>query len=108
MKILFPVATLYLLQLAGCTNPKPAENPIDKALAAKPAPTQRFEGISAVGMQGVALDTVTGQWCKTWDWSYKNAAMSGGLDTLPTCLSIFQSTPTKTAFPWEKYQKVNP
>jgi len=78
MKTVLSGAALTLL-LVGCESSKPVAAPIER----------RFEGVSGVGEQGVALDTVTGQWCKTWDWSYKNDAMSGGLDTLPTCVSIY-------------------
>jgi hypothetical protein len=99
MKALLPVALFALLQFTGCAPPKTAENPVDKALTPSPGPIRRFENIPAVGIQGVALDTVTGQWCKTWEWSYKNDAMSGSLDTLPTCLSIFQSTRAQAPLP---------
>lgn len=84
------VALLLLQQQSGCDqSPKPVEK--EKRLP----PIHRFENVSEHSESpGVALDTVTEQLCKTWDWSYKNTAMSGGLDTLPTCLRIFQDTPT--------------
>src|SRR6185437_9088155 len=58
-------------------------------------PIHRFENVSEhAASPGVALDTVTGQLCRTWDWNYKNESLSGGLDTIPTCKSIFDSTPS--------------
>ena len=40
-------------------------------------PIHRFENASSAGVTGVALDTVTGQLCKTWEWAYKSDAQSG-------------------------------
>jgi len=79
--------------LSGCdqTPPKPAQ-----AKSERP-PIHRFESVSPTGSLGVALDTATGQWCRTWDWSYKTPTLSGGLDTLPTCLSLYQQTPQTDA-----------
>jgi hypothetical protein len=81
-------ALLLIQQASGCNDrPKPVpsvrHNP----------PIRRFENVPSAGVAGVALDTVTGQYCKTWEWSYRAESLSGGLDTLPTCLSIFKSTP---------------
>lgn len=77
----------------GCDKPEP--KPVVQAKHYPPI--HRFENVPGVGVAGVALDTVTGQYCKTWEWLYRgNAAqsLSGGLDTLPTCLSIYQNTPS--------------
>jgi hypothetical protein len=67
--------------IVGCRQP-----------AVHHAPIHRFENVTIPGESGVALDTVTGQLCKTWLWAYKADSMSGGLDTLPTCVSIFEKT----------------
>jgi hypothetical protein len=89
MKLAFLTALLVLQQAAGCNEqPKPA------AKARERPPIRRFENVSTPQSPGVALDTVTGQYCKTWDWTYKAESLNGALDTLPTCLSIFQSTPS--------------
>lgn len=91
MKSAYLFALLLLQQPSGCNQaPKSAEK------AHHNPPIHRFENVPSAGVAGVALDTVTGQYCKTWEWSYKAEALSGGLDTLPTCLSIFQSTPSET------------
>ena len=83
MRILFcTLAALMLQQSSGCDQPKAAPIP-------KP-PLHRFENVFGLNGSGVALDTVTGQWCRTWEWSYKADSMSGGLDTLPLCYSIFK------------------
>jgi hypothetical protein len=86
----FLVASLLLQQANGCDqttkvvtpSPAPALDPIP--------PAHRFENVSVLGATGVALDTVTGQWCRTWDWYYKAKPDSDSLNTLPTCLSLFQ------------------
>jgi len=85
-------AMLIFLQPTGCDqSPKPA------AKERHYPPIHRFETVSSNGVSGVALDTVTGQWCKTWDWFYKSDALSGGLDTLPTCLSLYNQTQSAPA-----------
>jgi hypothetical protein len=45
---------------------------------------------------GVAVDTVTGQLCRTWDWNYTANPNAKSMNTIPTCLSIFQDTPSET------------
>lgn len=84
------------LLLSGCdqTPPKPAQAAQPKS---EGPPIHRFESVSTTGSLGVAMDTATGQWCRTWDWSYKATTLNGGLDTLPTCLSLFQQTPQTDA-----------
>ena len=95
MKVAFFVLAFVLVVLddpLGCDKP-PAKPVV--AQAKRYPPIHRFENVSNQS-PGIALDTVTGQYCKTWEWTYKVNAMNGGLDTLPTCLSIFQSTPSDT------------
>jgi len=91
MKLAIVVIAAVLLQQSGCDEQAPKT-------AAQPAhhypPIHRFENVSSPVSPGVALDTVTGQYCKTWEWMYKASGMKGGLDLLPTCLSIYQDTPT--------------
>jgi hypothetical protein len=85
-------AVLLLQQPTGCNEqPKVAEK------ARHSPPIRRFENVSSPGSPGIALDTVTGQYCRTWEWTYKANELNGGLDTLPTCLSIFQNTPSDDA-----------
>ena len=88
----FLVIAAFIFQQSGCEQaPKPTAPP--EKVRHSP-PIHRFENVSTPASPGVALDTVTGQYCKTWDWAYKASGLSGGLDTLPTCLSIHQSAPT--------------
>jgi hypothetical protein len=90
MKSAYFIALLLLQQASGCNEaPKSAER------AHRSPPIHRFENVSSPQSPGVALDTVTGQYCRTWEWTYKAEALSGGLDTLPTCLSVFKSIPSK-------------
>ena len=93
MKIVACLAFAALLQTNGCDSPQQS----GKQEPAKPErpPIHRFENVSMPGSPGVALDTVTGQLCRTWDWVYKAATNpnKGGLDDLPTCLSIYRETP---------------
>lgn len=92
MKLAIVVIAAVLLQQSGCDEqaPKTATQP-----AHRYPPTRRFENVASPGSPaGVALDTVTGQYCKTWEWTYKASGLNGGLDTLPLCLSLYEGTPT--------------
>ncbi len=85
---------LALLQSNGCKDSTKAPSPTaDPAKERISLPLHRFENVSSPSSPGIALDTVTGQYCKTWEWTYKAAAMNGGLDTVPTCLSVFRDYP---------------
>jgi hypothetical protein len=91
------VLLLLFQQPDGCDqSPKPTP---PAAKESRLPPLHRFENVSSPASPGIALDTVTGQYCKTWDWTYKTPSFNGGLDTVPTCLSIFQSTPSSPIDP---------
>ena len=82
-----------LLQSNGCNEGQKGAAPSSAKDQHYP-PLHRFVNVPSPGSpSGIALDTVTGQYCKTWEWNYKATAMNGGLDTLPTCLSIFNDFP---------------
>lgn len=84
MKVAACIATAIALhQSLGC-NPTTPE-------FTRP-PVHRFENISVPGESGIALDTVTGQWCKTWEWEYKQEVKEKSLGTIPTCESLFLLT----------------
>ena len=91
MKVAACLVALLAMQQADSCNTSPAPAPKEALLP----PIHRFESVSGVGQTGLALDTVTGQWCRTWDWSYKAQSLNGTLDTLPTCLSLFNSYQAK-------------
>jgi hypothetical protein len=81
-------AALFLFQQAdGCDDAKPTPAPTP------PPPINRFVPVANHGSSDVALDTATGQLCRTWEWQYRGAnnPMAGGIDTLPTCLSLYQA-----------------
>jgi hypothetical protein len=92
MKVLvFAVATLAVaIQDVGCENKPAPAKPTHVTL-----PVHRFDR-EANMPPDVALDTITGQYCKTWDWYYKNPAAVGSADvqTLPTCLDLFNKYPS--------------
>lgn len=57
----------------------------------------RFENVPNSGSPGIALDTVTGQWCRTWDWHDLKGNSKSDLGALPTCLSLYKkSAPSET------------
>jgi hypothetical protein len=87
---------LFAMLSTGCNEPTPAT-------PKRIQPIHRFENVSTTGNLGVALDTATGQWCKTWGWVYKSDADSGGLDTLPTCISLYNLTDAQ-----EDYDSIKP
>jgi hypothetical protein len=101
MRPVILAASALLLWQQGCETHK-------RPVSYKPPPTHRFENVPMVGAQGVALDTATGQWCKTWEWIYKspNNPDAGSLDTLPTCLSLFRDTPAQDELPPERGMKL--
>jgi hypothetical protein len=82
------ISLVMLLAVAGCDAPVPAV-PDPPAAEKQPTP-HRFVNIGGMGQTGVALDTTTGQWCKTWVWAYTVPSQQGGLDTLPLCVSLLQ------------------
>jgi hypothetical protein len=89
-------ASVLLLQQGGCYESKPSTPPA--VVSPKPVYSQRFLPVPSpqTGMFGVpwtgyfALDTQTGQLCRTWDWGYiGNGKKVNDLDQLPTCLSLY-------------------
>ena len=96
------LALIFLLDdPVGCD--KPQAKPVIEAKHYPPI--HRFENVTSTGQLGVALDTVTGQWCKTWEWVYRGNAqsLSGGLDTLPTCLSLYRQVPQTDTDPFKQF-----
>ena len=89
------VAGLVLFQQAVGCDQKPAPKPTKISY-----PIRRFD--REAGMPpDMALDTLTGQYCRTWDWSYKNPTAVGSADvqTLPTCLELFSQYPSEISLP---------
>ncbi len=85
MKIAVVLLAVAALQSDGCDRtPEPTRPPV-----------HRFENISIPGESGIALDTVTGQWCRTWEWQYKPEVKEKSLGGIPTCESLFNATETQ-------------
>lgn len=68
--------------LMGCNTVQPAPN--EKSI-------RRFEPAFSTDGYGIALDTVTGQWCKAWNWRMHPTNESlMGLNDLPLCIDIYK------------------
>jgi hypothetical protein len=87
MKVTALLATVFLVlqDPIGCDQKKPPK----EAAQPKEPPIRRFEPVTSHGTSDVALDTKTGQLCRTWDWVYKNRPDAADLNDLPTCYSIY-------------------
>jgi hypothetical protein len=92
MKILVLFAALLLQQANGCDPP--AKPPAPAAMTKHPI--QRFVPVEAALHEGVALDTVTGRLCRTWNWSYKEPSLNGGMDNLIACYQIYKDEPIES------------
>jgi hypothetical protein len=90
--LLMCVPAVIFLQSNGCDQ-KPAPVPPPKHYLTRPA--HRFESVSSIGNVGVALDTMTGRWCRTWDWQYVAKPDANGLNMLPICYDLFIADPTE-------------
>jgi hypothetical protein len=97
MKFAIALVSLFLLQ-EGCDQTKPTPTPPTAQVKRERPPIHRFESVPGVGQDGIALDTVTGQWCKTWEWVPRDPkAPTDGLSSLPTCLNIYLGYPDTEA-----------
>jgi hypothetical protein len=98
MKARTLTAFLCLVFLVGCEQP-PSQTASSASLQpvtpTHKHPIHRFENVSPTGGLGVALDTVTGQWCRTWEWDYKGSPERDDLNTLPLCKSLYDSDPAE-------------
>jgi len=97
MKIFILAASIALIQTSGCSNdpqPKPTME-LRKPLGPM---VRRFESVPTAGSQGIALDTVTGQWCRTWEWTPRDLKPAPDIvGSLPSCLTLFKTTPAETS-----------
>src|SRR5215469_10009797 len=66
------------------TSPRPVEN--------RSHPIGRFEKLQNFRVD-VALDTQTGQLCKTWGWASTNRNNPDPYENLPTCESLYKNFP---------------
>jgi hypothetical protein len=78
------LAFLVFMGLSGCSSEQPKQTSVAAPVPASVLPYQRF--VPVQGGLDWALDTKTGQLCRTWDWS--TAAVRNAKETEK---------------PWEKY-----
>src|SRR5208282_3742613 len=107
---------LFLLPIVGCDDIAKQAGYVPAKTSAKPtpapAPRHPIHRFVLTQSGGVALDTQTGQICKTWDWEPigKQPApdpVSGTVaprafgEFSPTCISLYNSYPTTGTEPQE-------
>jgi len=92
MKALVYLPLLFLsFVFTGCAwldKPAPKSDKPATARAERP-PVHRFENISNSPSPGIALDTVSGQYCRTWDWQYTNKPNAHDLNETPLCKDLY-------------------
>ncbi|MSO19974.1 MAG: hypothetical protein EXQ56_05830 [Acidobacteria bacterium] len=79
-KVAFTLMLALILQ--GCTSSSQTPAPVPL-----PQPYQRFVPV-ATSDRDFALDTKTGQLCKTWSWTITDAPLS----SLPLCSDLHNQT----------------
>src|SRR5438309_9126368 len=76
----------------GTEAPTPPKQPLARRVNVCDA-TNRFHLTEAYPLgekTGLALDSCTGQLCRTWDWGYSDKRHAqGSLDSVPTCVSLY-------------------
>lgn len=91
------VVALILLPMTGCEQlakeSQPSSRPSPQTSASRSHPIGRFEKIQNFRVD-VALDTQTGQLCKTWVWVSKDRRSPDPYEDLPTCDSLYKAFPT--------------
>ena len=106
----------FISLAVGCASPvkQAANEETSKKIDTTPCAYQRFlpTDFPAAGPDSrglVALDTQTGQLCRTADYSFEKPI--AGLNKIPTCLSLTQikqehpsNSPTLSFKDWEKTQ----
>jgi len=86
------LAVALFLEQDGCTPNKPAtpSQPIQEHVSRRECSADhRFTNVDVPLAKGdVALDTCTGQLCKTWDWVSTVKSMQNGYQQLPLCSTL--------------------
>jgi hypothetical protein len=102
MKLFMPLAVLLALQSCDQTT-APKKEPTKAAFTPRPG-LHRFI-LTRIGID-VALDTQTGQLCRTWDWpptaeppKDKPFAEVKPGEYAPLCLTLYQQYPSGTGEP---------
>jgi hypothetical protein len=98
MKLNYIIVCLMPLGFIGCEKPAPVER--TKLITQNHIPVHRFV---ITRDSGLALDTQTGQLCRTWEWvpSGKQRLDADGNpiprnygEFTPTCLSVYEQYPS--------------
>jgi hypothetical protein len=78
--------------LVGCNDTPQPSNEKPQAENSVSTPFRRFEPAFSTDGYGIALDTVTGRWCKTWNWTmHPTNPTLMGLNDLPLCADIYEN-----------------
>jgi len=87
--VLLVVAGVFLI---GCNDvPQPSNEKLQTENRST-TPFRRFEPAFSTDGYGIALDTVTGRWCKAWNWTmHPTNPTLMGLNDLPLCADIITS-----------------
>lgn len=77
------LCVVLIATIDGCTQAKAPDEPKRISYSA-----DRFAPLSDPGL---AIDRMTGQICRTWDWGYKNSKVvpSADLQNRPLCIYLF-------------------
>ena len=84
--------TILLAIATGCDQLADRPQPSARPSESHPHPIGRFEKLQNFRVD-VALDTQTGQLCKTWQWESTNRKSPDPYENLPTCESLYKNFP---------------
>lgn len=87
------LATVLLLATYGCDELANQSQSAPRRFESRSHPIGRFEKLQNFRVD-VALDTQTGQLCKTWSWLSTNRNNPDPYEELPTCEVLYKNFPT--------------
>jgi hypothetical protein len=91
------VLIIGVVFLIGCNDTPPPSTEKPQAVSRTDKPLQRFEPAFSTDGYGIALDTVTGRWCKAWNWTmHPTNSTLLGLNDLPLCSDIYTNASKDT------------
>jgi hypothetical protein len=89
MRSIFPI--LLTLLLVSCSSiPPPVHQGYERFVPI--AQNQKSTEPTDINVVYLALDTKTGQVCRTWDWGVSEKLPGAGF---PTCISLYKMFPEK-------------
>jgi hypothetical protein len=93
MKFAVVIGLAILLAQNDCDSSKQNSPPVQQSAEKKPPhPINRFEKLQNFRVD-VALDTKTGQLCKTWQWISTNRQNPDSYEDLPLCIALYNQYP---------------